>query len=86
MILDAPAILAPSIAWSCGKSIHQLVTVHCTILINLQKYVVEDTDHRVALTARPTAPRPKIATVEPFFGFATFSVAPSPKKTFQLLI
>ena len=29
-------------------------------------------------TARPTAPRPKIATVEPFFGFATFKAAPNP--------
>jgi hypothetical protein len=45
---------------------------------------VKVTDHG-SLTARPTAPRPKIATVEPFFGFATFSVAPSPeeKKAFQ---
>ena len=32
------------------------------------------------LTARPTAPIPKIATVEPFFGFATFKVAPRPKE------
>lgn len=30
------------------------------------------------LTARPTAPNPKTATVEPFFGFATFRVAPRP--------
>lgn len=30
------------------------------------------------LTARPTAPSPKIATVDPFFGFATFKVAPRP--------
>jgi hypothetical protein len=37
-------------------------------------------DYRMSLTARPTAPRPKIATVEPFFGFATFRVAPSPEK------
>jgi hypothetical protein len=36
------------------------------------------------LTARPTAPSPKMATDEPFFGFATFKVAPRPtgkKKT-----
>jgi hypothetical protein len=32
------------------------------------------------LTARPTAPRPKIATVEPFGGFATLIVAPRPKQ------
>jgi hypothetical protein len=30
------------------------------------------------LTARPTAPSPKMATDEPFFGFATFKVAPRP--------
>lgn len=33
------------------------------------------------LTARPTAPNPKIATVEPFIGLATFRVAPSPSST-----
>ena len=33
-----------------------------------------------ALTARPTAPSPKIATDDPFFGFATFTVAPKPEK------
>lgn len=32
------------------------------------------------LTARPTAPSPKTATVEPFFGFATFKVAPRPER------
>jgi len=32
------------------------------------------------LTARPTSPRPKIATVEPFGGFATLIVAPRPKQ------
>lgn len=32
------------------------------------------------LTARPTAPRPNIATVEPFGGFATLIVAPRPTK------
>lgn len=36
------------------------------------------------LTARPTAPSPKIATEEPFFGFATFRVAPKPVDTPQL--
>jgi hypothetical protein len=41
---------------------------------------VEDIYQRVLLTARPTAPRPKIATVEPGFGFATLSVAPSPEE------
>lgn len=30
------------------------------------------------LTARPTAPNPKTATVDPFVGFATFKVAPRP--------
>ena len=29
-------------------------------------------------TARPTAPNPKTATVEPFLGFATFRVEPNP--------
>lgn len=33
---------------------------------------------RKELTARPTAPNPKTATVEPFLGFATFSVEPNP--------
>lgn len=32
------------------------------------------------LTARPTAPNPKTATDEPFFGFATFRVAPRPRQ------
>jgi hypothetical protein len=32
------------------------------------------------LTESPTAPKPKIATVEPFFGFATLTVAPKPKQ------
>jgi hypothetical protein len=31
------------------------------------------------LTARPTAPIPNTATVEPFFGFATLRVAPKPE-------
>jgi len=30
------------------------------------------------LTASPTAPNPKTATVEPFVGFATFKAAPRP--------
>uniref|UniRef100_A0A7C9FRA9 Uncharacterized protein n=1 Tax=Opuntia streptacantha TaxID=393608 RepID=A0A7C9FRA9_OPUST len=36
--------------------------------------------------ARPTAPRPKIATVWPFFGFATFTVAPKPVENPQLMM
>lgn len=36
------------------------------------------------LTARPTAPSPKTATVEPFFGFATFKVAPRPERQNQI--
>lgn len=33
---------------------------------------------RKKYTDKPTAPKPKIATVEPFGGFATFTVAPKP--------
>ena len=36
-------------------------------------------DQDELLTERPTAPNPKIATVEPFGGLATFKVAPRPK-------
>lgn len=36
------------------------------------------------LTARPTAPSPKTATVEPFLGFATFKVAPRPERQNQI--
>nr|GMD88676.1 Uncharacterised protein [Ipomoea batatas]GME04728.1 Uncharacterised protein [Ipomoea batatas] len=36
------------------------------------------------LTARPTAPNPKTATVEPGFGLATFNVAPRPVEIPQL--
>lgn len=32
------------------------------------------------LTARPTAPSPKMATEEPFLGFATLRVAPNPTR------
>ena len=38
---------------------------------------------REMLTASPTAPNPKTATVEPFGGFATLRVAPSPKEENQ---
>lgn len=31
------------------------------------------------LTAKPTAPNPKIATEEPFLGFATLKIAPNPE-------
>lgn len=35
---------------------------------------------REKLTARPTAPSPNTATVEPLGGFATFKVAPRPTR------
>ena len=39
------------------------------------------TQQQRKLTARPTAPNPKTATVWPFWGFATFKVAPMPTST-----
>lgn len=35
----------------------------------------------ISHTARPTAPKPKTATVSLGFGFATFTVAPKPACT-----
>lgn len=38
----------------------------------------EENQEKSNLTARPTAPNPKTATVDPFVGLATFIVAPRP--------
>jgi hypothetical protein len=35
------------------------------------------------LTARPTAPSPKIATVDPFSTSATFHAAPTPTRKYK---
>jgi len=75
MILDAPAILAPSAAYSC-KYAEQSDATPTNIRVEWQS----DRKKKSTLTARPTAPRPKIATVEPFGGFATLIDAPRPSK------
>lgn len=78
MILDAPAILAPSAAY--------IVAAHITFRngtydCNTREHYMEILGTvSIKLTARPTAPSPNTATVEPFFGLATFRVAPKPEQ------
>ena len=70
MILDAPAILAPSAAYKYGGKINASPDYSCrTIMGRVRNF-----------TASPTAPSPNIATVEPFGGFATLIDAPRPKE------
>jgi hypothetical protein len=56
--------------------IYRVMKYHQKVLI-LIKGIKQD---NLAHTARPTAPRPNTATVEPFGGFATLIDAPRPIK------
>jgi hypothetical protein len=73
------------------NSINTYVTLLCTTLyclfyqfiflaLKLSSLLAKK---KKALTARPTAPNPNTATVEPSFTFAVFHAAPTPMYTFN---
>lgn len=91
MIREAPEIRAPSAAWNMRINywntqfkryrgvwyIYTHTHIYIYWIISFQS-TEEENQEKSNLTARPTAPNPKTATVDPFVGFATFIVAPRP--------
>ena len=69
MIREAPAVFAPSATCPVITLIDNL----------LNTSAVQENDYS-RLTARPTVPSPKIATIDPDSTFAVFQTAPRPKR------
>ena len=72
---EAPAAFAPSATFQVRRG--QQISTNNQVIIASK--IQPKRSMFTELTARPTVPRPKIATMEPGSTFAVFQTAPRPK-------